>query len=557
MLIQPSLRKNAVHKRYVIGSHPIIAFFIERLKICDIIGTYVPYDKRMKLCTEKTLCVLIHNILTCSSPLYAIQDWLLPIDEAAVGLEVGESACIGDDRVGRALVDFFNGRHKDVFFRLALRAIKLFDLDCGQIHQDTTTVTFAGRYGTWHMSPLATYGVNKDHRPDLKQLVLGMSVTADGSIPLLHQIYDGNQTDDRLHMENHRRLRKLLGKTDFIYVSDCKLVTDENLGKISRCGGLFVSVMPRTWKEDSAFRDKVRAGGIRWSFLMSRKNNRKPKSKRDRYYLAQGEYLTGQGYRLYWILSDQKAQQDTQTREKRLKKTMEELKNMQSRMNTYNLKTAKKIREKVLNLLRENHCVGLIDYVIERKIRYEKRYPHVGRPYSKDKAKSIQIPYFTLVFRPNEEGIKAESLTDGVFPLITNVKKYSPKRILEIYKYQPFLEKRHSQLKTWQDTTPVFLKKPERVIAYLHMHVMALMVATLIERQLRLAMKKNKIKTIEIYPEKKPCPYPTTYDIVRLFNGVEKYEVVQGEKVTIFPAQLNERQRQVLELLEIPMLFYR
>ena len=57
--------------------------------------------------------------------------------------------------------------------------------------------------------------------------------------------------------------------------------------------------------------------------------------------------------------------------------------------------------------------------------------------------------------------------------------------MLEVYKFQAFLEKRHSQLKTWQEMTPVLLKKDERVVAYLHMHVMALMVATLIERQLR------------------------------------------------------------------------
>jgi len=47
---------------------------------------------------------------------------------------------------------------------------------------------------------------------------------------------------------------------------------------------------------------------------------------------------------------------------------------------------------------------------------------------------------------------------------------YSAKRVLEIYKFQPFLEKRHPQLKTWQDVTPVLLRKDDPVVAYLHMH---------------------------------------------------------------------------------------
>jgi hypothetical protein len=209
-------------------------------------------------------------------PLYEIADWLAPLDEKSLGLEPGEMAFIHDDRVGKALECFYEGRHKDVFFHLALRAIKLFDLDCSRIHQDTTTVTFSGKYAGWTAREFLTYGINKDHRPDLKQLVLGLSVTADGSVPLVHQIYDGNQTDDRLHPANHQRLRKLLQRSDFIYVADCKLATDDNLSKITACGGRFVTVMPRTWKEDKEFRNQVREGRVSWQPLLTRRNNRKP-----------------------------------------------------------------------------------------------------------------------------------------------------------------------------------------------------------------------------------------------------------------------------------------
>ena len=118
------------------------------------------------------------------------------------------------------------------------------------------------------------------------------------------------------------------------------------------------------------------------------------------------------------------------------------------------------------------------------------------------------------------------------------------------------MEKRHSQLKTYQETTPAFLKKPERVVAYLHIHVMSLMVATIVERQLRMAMKIKSIDSLPIYPEQKPCLYPTMYDIVRLFKGVERYEVVQEENISVFPAQLSKTQKQVLELLEVSKAYY-
>jgi hypothetical protein len=94
------------------------------------------------------------------------------------------------------------------------------------------------------------------------------------------------------------------------------------------------------------------------------------------------------------------------------------------------------------------------------------------------------------------------------------------------------------------------------VIAYLHVNVMALMVATLLERHLRLAMKRNAIASLPLYPEGKPCKYPTTFDIVRLFKGIERYEVVQGDTVHLFPAQLNSTQKQVLNLLGVPISLY-
>jgi hypothetical protein len=102
----------------------------------------------------------------------------------------------------------------------------------------------------------------------------------------------------------------------------------------------------------------------------------------------------------------------------------------------------------------------------------------------------------------------------------------------------------------------VYLKKAERVVAYLHVHVMALMVAALIERQLRLAMKQRRLDSLPIYPEKRPCKFPTIFDIVRLFRNVERYEAAVGDETIIFPAELNDEQKQVLELLKVPPASY-
>jgi transposase len=558
MQTQRGLKKNSSHAKFVLGAHPIIEHFIKMMQIREIISTFVRGDKRMSLDDDKTLVLLIHNILTTPNALYEMEDWLKPLDAEKVGLQPEETKFIQDDRIGRALVRFYNSRHQDIFFRLALRAIKIFDLDCSRIHHDTTTVTFAGKYGGWSATELLTYGINKDHRPDLKQLVLGLNVTADGAVPISHRIYAGNQTDDRLHPANHKALQKLLARVDFIYVADCKLATEENLHKISACHGLFVSVMPRTWKEDVQFREKVRQGKIKWKHILSRKNNRKPDSKVDRYYVAEDDYETSHGYRLHWIRSTQKAEQDAETRSRHVHRAVEELRSIQTKLNTYNLKQRKQIVQRVESILKTQRCEGLIKYEIHATREYKRKYQEKGRPTKDSPSKITWKEVYSISFGTDKDAVSEEEKTDGVFPLITNLdaKTNSAKKVLEIYKFQPFIEKRFSQIKTYQEIAPVYLKKAERVVAFLHIHVMALMVAALIERKLRLGMRQKGIDSLPIYPEQRACKSPTTFDIVRLFKNVERYEVTAGDNIMIFPAELTKTQNDVLTLLEVPVVDY-
>ena len=558
MQIQRGLKPDSALTKFVLGSHPIIEHFIETMRIRDTISTYMRADKRMKLDDDKVLTLLIHNILTTSNALYEMEDWLKPLDAEKLGLSPKETNFIQDDKIGKGLFRFYNSRHKDVFFRLALRAIDVFELDCSRIHHDTTTVTFTGKYPGWSVQELLTHGKNKDHRPDLKQLVLGLNVTADGAVPISHRIYDGNQTDDRLHPANHKGLQKLLKRVDFIYVADSKLATEENLGKIAAWHGLFVSVMPRTWKADEQFRKKVRRGKIQWKHILSRKNNRKPDSKVDRYYVAKGDYKTSHGYRLHWIRSTQKAEQDAETRTRRIHRALEELREIEPKLNSYNLKERKQIAQRIEGILKKRHCQELIRYEVHATREYQQTYQKKGRP-TKDTPKKVTWKnFYSIMFAVDQETVKSEMTTDGVFPLITNLdaKTHSAKKVLEIYKFQPFLEKRHTQLKTYQEIAPVYLKKPERVVAFLHIHVMALMVASLIERTIRLAMRKKGIDSLHIYPENRPCKSPTMFDIDRLFRNVERYEVSVSEDTIVFPAELTKAQKEVLTLLEIPIASY-
>ena len=558
MKIQQGLNKGNQLKKFEIGVHPIIQHFIEKLRVSEIIGTYVSSDKRRKIDTENVLCLLIHNYLTSPSPLYEIHDWLQPLDMSALGLSDDESELIYDERVARALDALYASKSKEIFFQLSLRAIKLFDLNCDQTHNDTTSITFSGKYEAWGAKERLAHGHNKDHRPDLKQLVLGITVTKDGAVPIDHQIYSGNQTDDQVHISTHKRLQKLLARTDFIYVADSKLATEQNLKKIDHWGGKFVSIMPRTWKYDEKFKKYVRKNEIKWDLILSRPNSRKPKSQTDHYFLAAGNYSTENGYQIYWIRSTQKENQDAETRARQIHKAFDSLKELQPKINKYNLKTPGAIESKIKSILKENKCEKLIGYKINAHREFKSIYGKPGRPSDNTSKVKTWSEIYTISFFQNTSEVEEQSKMDGIFPLITNLSSdtHPAKQVLEIYKFQPFIEKRHSQLKTYQEVSPVYLKKGDRCVALLHMQVMALMIASLIERNLRLAMKNKKIKSLPIYPEGRECKSPTMFDIVRLFKNIERYEVTQSKITAIYPAKLDPIQKEVLKLLEVPLSNY-
>jgi transposase len=306
----------------------------------------------------QTLSVLVQNIVLSPAPLYRIAEWAGPIDPTALGLSAAEERSLNDDRVAHSLDALASPRAHSLFFRLALHVIKQFELATPRIHHDTTTVTFHGRYANSTREPRITRGINKDHRPDLKQLVFGLNVTADGAVPLSHEVYSGNRTDDTVHRSNVDHLRELLASDDFTYVADSKLCTHKNLAHIAAYGGKFVTVLSRTRAEDKRFRQQLLHGAqVRWRRLLVLENKRRKSGPPDIYWTtADGPGSTAEGYRIVWLRSSQKAEFDAQAREVALREAEAELVELGARLNRGRLRQVTTIRKAVKHILRQHGC---------------------------------------------------------------------------------------------------------------------------------------------------------------------------------------------------------
>ena len=134
----------------------------------------------------------------------------------------------------------------------------------------------------------------------------------------------------------------------------------------------------------------------------------------------------------------------------------------------------------------------------------------------------------------------------------------SAKDLLLAYKQQPMIEKRFAQLKTDFVVAPVYLKEVSRIQALLCVYFLALLVESLLERELRRAMEREGIESLPLYPEGRACRRPTARKVIDLFEDVQRHELTAGRRpAVVFTTKLSRLQRQILRLLGMPKAYER
>ncbi len=188
----------------------------------------------------------------------------------------------------------------------------------------------------------------------------------------------------------------------------------------------------------------------------------------------------------------------------------------------------------------------------------ERKHPRCGRPKKGDPVREVRRRVYHLEISRNQEALNTEARVDGIFPLVTNLRPQQARKqdVLLIYKYQPYVEKRHSLLKSELEVAPVYLKKPSRCVGLIHATFLAMVLDALIERTLRLAMTRQGVASLPILPEGRHTKTPTTARLLEMFSGISRYDFeVEGERVS-FPVRLTPLQKELLRLLDIAPSVY-
>jgi transposase len=522
----------------VVGALPIVVHYVERLQLRAIIDELIPWEGNVPLGTLTEILVI--NRLLQPKAMFRIGDWA---QQAGLTDYYGISAeQLNDDLLGRGLERL--AKHREAAEPgVVVRAIKTFRLRVNQVHFDLTDVELYGAYelnlaeGETPPRPLPTYGRTKSGRKNVKQINLGLNVSGDGGVPLGHLPLDGNVAESTTHLENLRRLRSTLGRSDFLYTADTKLDTPENLLEIAGgdghflCGGAF---LPHLQQRYSQLREKLQPVDY-----APQSQARLPPEQRDPYRAVETmETLEGVvdgrqvrlKYRLIFVWSQAKAKQEAQTRKRHLDKVREEFEAVQRNLGKYSLKTKEAITRRLEGAKAKYTEGKLFEYDLQQDRR----------------------GVFHLTWQINSKALREVEELDGVYLLKTNLpkKKHPTAAILRDYKGQSRVERRFHHLKGPLAVAPMFLKNPERIAGLLFILVLALLVMALMERQVRRQLNGKPL--YGLYPENRPSPAPTGPAILDCFSTLSIVIAKEHDSTSRRLAELSSVQRTLCRLLSIP-----
>src|SRR5437899_1750380 len=131
---------------------------------------------------------------------------------------------VNKERRYRAL-DLVREHKAELEAHLSKRSGELFAIDNEVLLYDVTSTYFEGEA---EGNALARRGYSRDHRPDCKQVCIGLVVTRDG-VPLGYEVFAGNRTDVTTVEEIVTTMERRYGQARRVWVMDRGMTSAENI----------------------------------------------------------------------------------------------------------------------------------------------------------------------------------------------------------------------------------------------------------------------------------------------------------------------------------------
>jgi len=501
----------------------LVAATIHKLDLIQRIDKILPIskDKGAKLTMgQRVAGMIINGLGFVDTRLYMFPEFLANVAVDILIDDEVKSDYFTADALGRCLDEIHLYGVEKLFAELAYPIALEHGFLGDQLHIDSSSLTLHGDYNLSDeeleskpkpaegclSTPEIKRGHSKDHRPDLKQVVINMATTGAAGFPLWMESHSGNASDQNILHDSAVRVEAFIKSFDngnqFIYVADSAAYSScikqtEKILWVSRVPERYSLVKKLLSLTDDSFNWEECENGYRTCNIG----------------------LIHKDVKQHWCIvsSEQARKREIQTFERRLSK-IEIIANKQiSSLGRQEFSCKQDALDAVAKL--ENKCKH---HKIASTVVELKKYDSPGRPKLDSVPSEIVYKIQGTVSR-DEEVISLIRLRKGRFIVATNdikEEKVLINNLLTCYKGQASTESGFKFIKGNDfKVSSVYLKKPERIAALMVIMTLCLMVYSVAQYQLRIALKEAK----ETIPDQKgkETDNPTLSRIFRLFIGVQ------------------------------------
>ena len=566
--------------RAVPVSHlPVLRGLIDQLGIHAVVDAALPKHRLSRVSDADCVVAMMLNVLCGRVALFRMDQWIGRTDCELLLGEGREADAFDDNRLSAALdsIDEFGTDNLLSGVVSAWLAGPTRETSY-TVHQDFTSVSFYGEYRDVSPSgPLPLRGFSKDLRPDMKQLVFGLSLHGSAGVPLVCSTLDGNTSDTRANRNHLAELARMLPPEDDVtVVGDCKLVDGQTLGQLLSAGFHFISLLPDSY---NLREELIRAAwaaepdATKWPLLSSHPGRLKadpPVIHRGRSVEASLPVLrlrpppagcegppegvtTLETLRFLVVHSDSLAD----TFEARLADRLaDERASVDTALTRLNRKPASceqdglKAGRKALPKLRF-HTVSLSARSETRPVKR----PGRGRPPKGAEAPTETVWIVSAEVTLDDAAVVGERQHASCFPLVTdhrNPETWPDTRLLAEYRHQGMVEGTTGfrWLKGPAAVAPMFLKAPTRMRALGLVMVLALMVRNYWQFRMRNAAQEANEKILHPFTGR-PVSNLTAEMAMDHFAGMQAVLVRVGDAWERIPRALPPTAARILAFLRV------
>jgi transposase len=396
----------------------------------------------------KLTCAMTLNRLIHPAAEYAMPDW---IRSTAMADILGfDSSRLPHDPLYRNL-DRLHPLRAAIESALAKREQSLFNLGNTILLYDLTSTYFEG---TAAAVPKAKRGYSRDHRPDCKQLVVGLVIGREG-FPRAHEIFEGNTQDRATLASMLDLLEKRVGLPEgSTIVVDRGMAHEENIAELRR-RKLHYIVAARQKERDRHLAEFETSDGF--EEVIRQPSPRNPSQKKSA-VRVKAHPTTDET--LVLCISDERVAKDRAIRVKQEERFLRDLAKVQARIQSGRLKSEVKVGE----------AIG----------RLKERFPRVARYHSM----TFNATTRQLESKPIEERREIAASLDGSYLLRTDRQDVSAEEGWRIYLCLTRAENAFRCMKSPLSERPIFHQLERRVESHIFLCVLAYHLLVAIETTL-------------------------------------------------------------------------